>query len=222
MLKPRKKISKREIKEDPLVTKYFETQKFIQRHNKKIQIGLSAIIVFMVVSILMIRSKQNSEIAAINELGMAEIYYYSQQYNQAIEAFTQILESYSGTSAAATAVFLTANIYFIQEDYENAEKYFRLYTDNYHSKDIFTASSLAGLAACSETYGQYNEAAVLYENAGKKYPNSFEAPFHLKNAARCYVLAENIHKGKEIFQFILDKYEVKEIEQDVKLQLEAL
>lgn len=229
MLKPRKRITRREIKEDPLVTRYFQARKFIQQYAKQIQYGVIGILLVILFGIMMSKNQQRSEANAAAQLVSAEMNYFSQNYNQAIPALIQVIDSYSGTKAAGTAVYYTANSYYAGGDFENAEIYFRTYLDEYSDNPLFTESSRAGVAACLENKEQYAEAAALYEQASKDNPGSFEAPFHLKNAARCYLLSGNSEKSKTLYQLILDKYLVNlddsslsELKREVELRVEAL
>ena len=64
MLKARKKITKREIKEDPLVTFYVRTQKFLQKHSKPFYIGILAVIVIATFIMLDSRSRRTGNIRA--------------------------------------------------------------------------------------------------------------------------------------------------------------
>ena len=61
MLRPRKHITKKDIKEDTFVTVYLKIRKFVQKHNRYLNIGLLAIPVIVIVAILMVRSKKNAE-----------------------------------------------------------------------------------------------------------------------------------------------------------------
>ncbi|MFX0211505.1 MAG: tol-pal system YbgF family protein [Candidatus Hodarchaeota archaeon] len=222
MLRPRKRISKREIKEDALVTAYFRVQKFIQRHTKQLNIGVTVVIIVIIAGVFIFRSKKKAELVAAGKLGIAEQFYYAAEYTKAIEDLTQIVNTYSGTKSAGTAAFLLANSYFQTGDYNNAQKYYEIYIDDYSDNELFSPSSLAGIAACLESNGQYGEAARLYEKAGKKYPDSFGAPMYLKDAGKCYVLAGDKNKGKEIYHYIIERYPQSSIRQEVSFLSEYL
>ena len=222
MLRPRKKLSRREIKEDPLVTTYVRVQKFIQRHNKQLNIVGLIVVAAIVITVFMGRSKRSAETAAAGRLGVAEMYFWVEDYTRAIGELSNIVDTYSGTKAAGTAAFLTANAHYATGDYTNAERYFQLYLDDYDHNKMFSASSLAGIAACRESQGSFLEAAQLYERAGTKYENTSRSPFHLKDAGRCYVLAGEIDKGKAVYKTIIDKYEDSSIKQEVEFLFESL
>jgi len=222
MLRPRKRITKREIKEDALVTAYFRAQKFIRKYSKQLNIGLIVVVIVGIVGILMIRSKKRAEWAAAGKLGIAEQFYYASDYPRAIDELTQIVNTYLGTDAAGNATFFLANVHLATKDYSNAERYYKIYLDDYSETTSFSAASLAGIAACMESQNRFAEAARLYEKAGKEYPDFFEAPFFLKDAGRCYQLAGNNQKGKEVYEYILEKYPKTSLGQEIAFLSESL
>jgi len=222
MLKPRKRITRKEIKEDPLVTRYLKIQKFYNKHSRIIQYGGIAILAILVIGILMTRSKRNAEITAASKLGVAENYYHAQEYSKAIDELIPIVETYPGTQSAGTSAFYVANAYYALKDYTNARKYYQICVDEYAQNELIGAASYAGVAACLETEDLFQEAAEYYEKAAKKYPKDFKAPFYLKDAGRCYIIAGNIEKGKELYQTIRNDYAESSVSEDVAYLLEVL
>ncbi|MFH1943779.1 MAG: tetratricopeptide repeat protein [bacterium] len=222
MLRPRRRITRREIKEDALVTFYVKVQKFFQKHTRQLNIGMIVALVVVVVSFMMIRSKKSAENTADARMGVAEQFYYATDYTRAIQELDQIVNLYAGTNAAGRAVFFIANSYFAIGDIPNAEKYFRMYLDDYSKDALFIVSSMAGIAACLEYQDQFLQAAQMYEKAWNRQPDSFDAPFHLKDAGRCYIAAGSKEKGKEMYRLILDKYPESSINQDVSFLISTL
>jgi len=222
MLRPRKRITKREIKEDTLVTVYVRVQRFIQNYSKQFNIGIFAIVAIAVIGIFMIRSKKKAELVAAGKLGIAEQFYYASNYARTIDELVKIADTYSGTNAAGSAVFFVANSYFATGDYDSAEKYYKIYLKDYSKSKLFTASSLAGVAACLDSKKRYDDAAKLYENAGEKYRDLFVAPFYLKDAGRCYTLSGNKEKAKEVYKYILKKYPKFTMRQQINFLLNSL
>lgn len=222
MLRPRKKLSKREIKEDPLVTAYVRIQKFFQRNSRYLNIGGLVILAVIVIGVLMARSKKSAESAAAGKLGVAEVYLAVEEYSAAIGELSNIVDTYPGTKSTGRAVFFLANAYFKTEDYTNAELNFQMYIDDYADDAMITASSLAGVAACREYQGQFVEAARLYEKAVRNYADTFMAPFYLKDAGRCYVQAGENEKGKEMYRMIVEKYPESRLKQEAEFLQAAL
>ena len=216
MLKPRKKLTRKEIKEDPLVTYYVQFQKFLRKYNQQINVGLIAIVVIIAGGIFLTRSQKGSEIKAASQLAMAEMPFYAQKYDRAILELTPIVDTYSGTKAGVRAAFYLATAYFEQNDYEKALTNFEICEKKSSKNLLVKVSSMAGMAACLESLGRVEEAAQMYENAGKKYSKYFSASQNLLQAARCYSEVKNNAKALEIYNLISSEYpesnEAKDVE----------
>lgn len=222
MLKPKKHISRREIKEDGLVTAYFKARQFIQKYNQQVQIGAIAILVIIAVSIFMVRSKKSAEVKAAGMLGIAEQYYYVKDLDQAIQELGKIVDLYPGTLAAGRATFFLANSHFDKEEYDLAEENFRKFVDDYSSDSFFTPSAMAGIAASLEAQGMYAEASGYFEKAANKYKDYFQAPRYLMDAARCYDEAGNKEMAKSMYQLVLDRYADSNASSDAKVLIKTL
>jgi len=222
MLRPRKKIAKKEIKEDPIVTLYFNFQNFLKTYSKYINIGISAVIVIFLIVLLSVRSKKRAEMVAEGQLGIAEQYYYAGNYDRVIQQMPAIVDKYAGTRAAGEAAFFIANSYYNNKDYDNSLKYYKICVKTISSDPIYTPASYAGMGDCYEMQKKYKEAAEMYEKAAHKFDKSFSAPFYLKSAARCYEEAGNSVKAKEILQALLDNYPSFEFKSEVSFLLNSL
>jgi tetratricopeptide (TPR) repeat protein len=216
MLRPTKKIHRKEIKEDALVTNYFRVRKLVDRYSRQVNIGLIAVLAIAVILILMARSKRGAELKAQERLGLAEQAYYMNDYPRVVKDMEPILKAYPGTRAAGTAAFYTANAYFALGNTAEAEKYYKMVVDHYGQNPLFSASSYAGLAAIEDSRNQGAKAAQLFEKAGMKYPKLYSAPFYLKEAARCYLSAGKKNEARELLDRIQKKYPDSAVSEEVK------
>ncbi|MFO7892073.1 MAG: tetratricopeptide repeat protein [bacterium] len=206
MLKPRKRLTKREIKEDPLVTKYIQVKQFWLHHHKEFNIIFGVIAVVVIVGFLMMRSKKSAEIKANSKLVVPETYYHLNNYERSIPELKSIIEQYPGTHPAGMAVFFLANAYYNQRQYNEAINYFDIYLDDYSDDAIFISSSLSGKAACMENMENYGEAAELYFKAAKKFPHHYMSPYNVIHAVRCFKFAGMDDRGRELCEYAIDKY----------------
>ena len=85
MLAKKKKLSKKQIKEDKLVTSYVKVVKFFEDYQQKIYIAAGAIAVIVVAIILYINKKEEDNIAATTELARVITIYESGAYQEAID-----------------------------------------------------------------------------------------------------------------------------------------
>lgn len=222
MLRPHKKLRKKELKEDALVTFYFRFQKWYAQYNRQIQIGLGIVVALCLIAVLMTRSKRTAEAKASGKIGIAETYYLMGEYDRVIQEMEPIVKTYSGTRSAGIAAYYLASAYYAQNRYTEAEKYFRMVVDHYPHIPLFSASSLVGLAEIAESKGDFGTAAKLYEKAGRKYSSFFTAPFYLKEAVRCYVQIQNTEKAKMLADELIKKFPENPVMQEIQWLREAL
>jgi TolA-binding protein len=223
MLRPRKKLYKREIKEDSLVTAYFKAQQWFHKNGDRALMAVGGVVVILAVVFFVGKSKRASEAAAEGKLGTAEFAYYSGQLNeQTLKELQAVVDGYSGTKSAGIAAFDLANAYFMQKNYATAEKYYDKVVDDYNDDPLVSASSLSGLAACKESQNQFAEAAKLYAKAQKSFPKLFTAPQALADAARCLILAGDAAGAKIAYQSIIDDYPDSPVASEAKTRMAAL
>jgi TolA-binding protein len=222
MLRPKKKIYKKEIKEDALVTFYFRVQKILNQYSKQINIGLAVVLALVIIGVLMARSKKGSEIKAEGQLSLAEQYYFTGDYPRVIQEMEPVIKTYPGTRASGTAAFYAANACFAQGKYDDAEKYFNIAIRQSGHNPMQSASALAGLAAVEESRGQFGKAANLFKDAGKKFGRLFSSPFYLKEAARCCIQANDKQKAHDILDELQKEYPENAVADEAQFMKESL
>jgi len=222
MLKPHKKITKRQIKEDPLVTYYFKTLDFMREHAQKFYIGTIAVLVLIFLSIMFAKSKRNAELNASEALTKANYELSQNKTQEAIDILLNMVDNYSGTKSAAKGVYLLGKAYYEKGSYEKAQMYFQRYIDDYGDDPILIGGAYSGLGASLEQQDKFLEAAQIYEKGAKKLANNFLAPRLWMKAGRCYQRANEISKAKACYKTVIDKYAESELKTDAELYLAKL
>ncbi|MCL5019890.1 MAG: tetratricopeptide repeat protein [Patescibacteria group bacterium] len=206
MLTPRKKITKKELKKDPLVTYTFLVQDFFARYQKNIIYWTIGVIAVIGLATIIYNSRKSSDAAAFTRVGQTEILYTRGQYKEATVQFLQIINEFPGTNAAGLATFYLANCYYYTSNLEEAKKYYQQYIDDYSSDPDMTSSSFAGLAACLENNKQYDEAIKQYTLAIQKNPEGYAIPQYYIDLARCYQLSGKIDDARSTYKQVIEKY----------------
>ena len=222
MLKPKKKLTRKKIKEDKLMTTINQTLDFFNENSKVITFSLIGAVVVIVIGFFIIKSKQDANIAASGRLILAVEQYNAQQYQSTIPVLLQISEQFDGTENAGIACYYLANSYYYQENYSEAKKYFNIYLDDYNDDKMFESTALAGLASCFAQEGNKEEAAKLYQKAAEKNPDLFTAADYLFSAAQNYIEIDQKETAKGLLQKIVDKYERSTKANEAKLLLAEL
>ena len=200
MLKPRKKITKRQIKEDPLVTTYFKSIDFIKEHSQKITTGLLILFAIIILVIFLVRSKRNAELDASEQLAKANVQLSLNKTQEAIDILLNMIDNYSGTNSAATGVYLLAKAYYEKGDYDKSLLLFERYLDDYGDDKILASAALTGIGYSYEQLGKYLEAAKIYEKGANKYPEHYTAAQQIFDAGRCYMLQSKFAQAKKCYQ----------------------
>ncbi len=192
MLKPRKKITKKELKQDKLVTGYFKTVDFL-RNNRKIVSGtITGLVIATIVVIAYMNNMRSSNTKAATELSQVLNLFDGGAYQVAINGdptqnipgLKSIVENYGGSESGQQAKIYLADCYYYLGNYAEALKYFK----DYGGGDKFLqASAYAGEAEIYGLRNDYTKAADYYDRAASRDSKNFLTPQYLLGAARNYI-----------------------------------
>jgi tetratricopeptide (TPR) repeat protein len=211
MLKPQKKVSRREIKEDKLVTVYFQARGWIEQNTKilsYIGIGLIGVVV---IAFLWTKNRAESNDKATTMLAKIIPYYDQGKYDLVIDGVPQegtqglqtVVDEHGSTNAGQFAKLYLANSYFAIKNYDKALEY---YDDISVSDKIVSASALAGVASCYEAKGDLSEAASYFEKAASKNMSPMQAPENLQRSAINYAAIGKKEKAVELLQTLKKEF----------------
>lgn len=207
MIGKKKKIKKKELQEDQLVTTFYKAQDFIEKNKQVLMIGIGTLAV-IILAITWYANKKLEDNKTASELLAQVVTFYDQgQYQKAIdgEPGTQLIglkkvaDDYGGTEQGEIAKLLLANSYYFLGDYDNALEAYASYSGD---SDLHKATSLAGQAACYEIKENYSKSAELYEEAAKLIRMETQSADYLLNAGINYLKIGETDKAKELFDQI--------------------
>lgn len=220
MLKPQKRLSrveKQQMKEDKLVTFWFKAIEWIEQYQQYVLGGVAAVVVIIAGVFFYKNYKAGQEQQAAVQFANAKRLYDSQNYNAAVDTLVRLTNDYSGTQNAGVGTIYLANAFMFKKDYPVAERYFRTYLDDYDDDPILSAAASAGIAATFDERGDFAKAAELYEQAAKKFSESYRAPQFLMDAARCYRLAQKDDNALKALTQLVEKYPKSKFVEEAKL-----
>ncbi|MCX7875976.1 MAG: tetratricopeptide repeat protein [Melioribacteraceae bacterium] len=211
MLSAKKKITKKEIKEDKLVTSYYKFYNFFMENQKRFLIGLGFIAVIVVAFILINNKKKNDNIAAANLLSKVVPLYESGSMKEAIEGvktqniigLKQIVDQYGSSEQGETAKIYLANAYSVLGELDKALEYYEDYSG---SNEILKATALAGKAGILQSKKEFEKASDIFMDAAHvSKTNPSNAEYVLK-AGICLLEAGKKEEAKQIFESIKKDY----------------
>ncbi|MBN1481565.1 hypothetical protein EH223_04310 [candidate division KSB1 bacterium] len=206
MLTPRKRITKKQLKEDKLITYTVKAKDWLDENLKYVTGGVAAVVIIIVAIFMFSTSRKNAEAATSVELANAMHVYESRDYTNAVNLLTNIVNKNKSTKSGKLARYYLAQSLYKRGEYSAAQEHFRKFATSFQADEYLKIVAMAGEAACLEQQDRFADAAVKYENIGKRYPDSPRAARYYLRAARCYALAGNSSKAQETYQLIIKNY----------------
>ena len=220
MLKPQKKVSRKEIKEDKLVKTYFEAREWVEE-NQKIVAYIVAAPLILALLWFWWHSKTNEwNDNATTMLAKVIPFYDNGRYAETINGVPQegiqglqaIVDEYGSSHTGQIAKLYLANSYYATKNYDKA---FTYYEDVSLSDKMITASAYAGAGSCYEAKGDFIKAAAYFEKAASKNMTSIQAPENLQRSAVNYAAAGKKDKAIELLQTLKKEFPTSSYARDV-------
>jgi tetratricopeptide (TPR) repeat protein len=220
MITKKKKLSKKEIKEDKLVSLMVKVENFYDDYKSKIFLYGAILVVAALAAYWYVdQQKELNEDAGLALSRVMQIF-DSGSYLEAIEGrqesdidgLKQIVEEYGSTENGETAKIYIANAYSYLGNYNEA---FNYYEDYSGSIDVYKASALAGMAGYYASKNQYQKAADLYKEAAGMTEINPQNPDYLLSAAVNYYNAGDSEESKILLKKIKEDYATSEARKQV-------
>ena len=220
MLRPKKKISKRELKEDALITTYVKVTSLYEENKRTISIAVAVLALAVLAIVVFVKNRADNNEKAIAQLGAVFHYYDQGEFQTAIDGIPErniaglrsIVENFGNSATGDLARFYMANALFNMAKYDEAKKLFDEFSP---INEMLIVSRLSGIGACAEALGNHKEAAENFEKAATKYAKDPNAAENLSNAARNYGEAGEKEKAIEIYKRIRKSYPTSPFARDV-------
>jgi TolA-binding protein len=222
MLKPKKRLTKKELKEDKLVTFYYQASSFFESHRMFIYgVTLGLIVLIAAFYYLNRSSSQATEESSLKFYKARQVFERG-NFGNSIEVFEELVSDYSGTRYGKLGRFYLAQSYFNTGEYQKADEQFEEFVSSYNDMPHLLAAAWGGQAACAEAQDQWAEAARLYEKGAKKYPDTVFIPAYYLKAAQAYRQAGESDTAKALCQKIINDYETSEEVKEAKMLLQMI
>ncbi len=212
MLTKKKKLSKREIKEDKLVTTYYKVYNYFLENKNRLGMYAGGLVVVIAVIYFYLNNKASNNEQASLQLSRVVGLYDAGSYLEAIEGrqgtnlvgLKKIVSEYGSTENGEVAKIYLANSYQMLGKVEDAFKY---YEDYGGKNEIYKATALSGQAGYYAYKKDFEKAADLFLNASRVSKENALNPEYILKAAINYIEAGNKEEAKELLETIRKDYQ---------------
>ena len=187
------------------------SERFIEKYQKQIIIGISAVILLVVVIMgvrhaYILPKSQEAE----NAIFKGENYFAQGQWDLALNGdsidyigFEEIISQYGFTKTANLAKAYAGVCYYRIGDFESALKYLKKFS----ADDRLISPAITGLVGdCYVDMGNVKEGIKWFNKAADKADDSLLSPIFLKKAGLAYESEQEYKKAFDVYMKIKNKY----------------
>jgi len=190
-------MTKEQLREDPILEHIQSFMSFVERNARWIALGAAIVVVVIVGSVMVDRSKKRAEAEAETLLGAGQTYYLQGNYANSEGQLRELLDAYGGTRAAISGRIYMGDALLAQGRADEALVYFDEATSKARDT-LLKAAANRGRASALETSLRWSEASVAYEEA-----SAFETTFKTDDviaAARTALKAGDAARAKTLLE----------------------
>jgi predicted negative regulator of RcsB-dependent stress response len=203
MLKPKKKLTKKELKSDPLFEALEEGKELYDKYKNPFYIILGGVF-----AILFIAWVWNNNIVTTQNEAMLEttkvLNAYANNPNaNVISELEMVVSEYGDVAGAELAPYYLGVSKLDSNDIDGAKELFTM-VSNTVSDPIIKLAATSKLAECYVRAEQFQDAAATYLKAAKITKGDMQDGLKI-SAALSYFNANNMSESKSILQDLLDK-----------------
>ncbi|MFO7768694.1 MAG: tetratricopeptide repeat protein [bacterium] len=206
MLRPKKHITKQKIKEDQFVTRTLETAEWARKNQRYLIGGFVALVLVGVVIAGSLRAAAAAEERASLLTLQAGYAIDAGETETARALLNEAIQRFGGTDSAGRATVMMAGLLFQEGAVDSARTFYQRYLDRHGDVPMLRSASRAGIAACTESAGDFAEAARLYEEAAEARHAQPGAPIFLLQAGRCYRNADMPQEAMRVYERIKNDF----------------
>jgi len=159
----RRRLKKKEIKEDRLVTVALGVSNYVQEHFAQVVAGVVVLLAAVAVILFTAQARRNSARAAEQELAVAMNIYQVGNTSEAGTSFANVADRYSQHDPGVIALYFLGECQLAQSRYQEAVQAYDRYLDKAGEKGQFSDAALMGQAYCYEGLKDYPQAAAVME-----------------------------------------------------------
>ena len=192
MLKPKKKITRKEINRDPFLETVDKLENSFER-NKKFFLNIALCLIAVIFAINFLLKKQDQKnIDANSALGIAMVAFENQDYENAKFQFETIISEFSGTSAFNIANYYIGRIYYENDEFLKSAEFLDVFMKK-GDPEFLCFGAIKMLVQIALKNNKYDKAIKLLDDGFKKVSKNYSIEMKLIKAS---VLIEQGKTGR--------------------------
>jgi tetratricopeptide (TPR) repeat protein len=212
MLKPKRKITRKEIEKDPFLEGVFSLKQHLENKKQQyLKIG-GVVIALVLVAFFVNQNSVSNQNEADYGVGIGMVYLNKGDYQNAIMQFQQIVDEYSSTDAGYNATFYIGKIHFDRGNYDLSLPHFERFISG-SNNDFILSSAYELLSAIYESNDKLDEAISYQKKSINKSISKLGSAFSKLRLAKLYILNKNdelaVKYMNEVLEAHDDNFEIK-------------
>jgi tetratricopeptide (TPR) repeat protein len=214
-----KRLTKRQIKQDPLMEWTARIEEFASANLRRILIGVGAVALVIALVFVLRGARRDAELQASALLAQAQFQLWTGSPAQAAQLAQQVVDHSSGTRSGRVAHLVRGDALLQTGDSEGALAAYRTFLAREKRDPVLRLSARRGIAVSLENLAQHAEAAAAYEELAREAQDAAPITQDLMAAARCLERAGEVARAEDLYQEILGEYPTEPLATDAKVKL---
>ena len=166
MLKPSRKILRKEIKKDPLLETFEKIESGFEENRKNFINGLFVITVLIIAGFILVNNQNETDLESSSAFGVALAAYSNLDYENAKFQFESISSSYDGTESEILSNYYLGKIDYELGNFNQAEVFLNDFLDN-TSNSTLVCGAIKQLVDISNIENDYTKSIDIIAKADK-------------------------------------------------------
>lgn len=202
----RKRLKKRQLKEDQLITTTVRLSQFIQDHFTQVISGVIILVAAIGVILFTANVRRNAAAEAEAEFAVAMNAYKYTDRSAAAASFRGVTDRYGNHKVGILALYFLGECYLSQFLYDEAIIAFERYVEKSEAGGEFVVAARVGRALCYDGLENYIEGArtleALAQDMNKEDPRYIDVCFE---AGRLFELSGNRKAAEDYYEIVADR-----------------
>ncbi|MBM3328826.1 MAG: tetratricopeptide repeat protein [Calditrichaeota bacterium] len=206
MLKPSKRITKAQLKEDQFLLATARIEKWFETNRRTVLYALVGLLVLGGGLAAYTWSRASAQKDAAFAEMQARDAFSRADFDSAMILAEGVIENFEGTKAAASAWMLKGKIHEQRSEFVEAAKAFERITHKYAGEEYLAFGAHYALGSMDFGNREFEKAARHFDLAARNFPKHFNAPVALVKGGEALERLQKYDQARGFYQRVVSKY----------------